>query len=94
MLKMQLLDNVWIGIIALGIAFVLVKLIVIRYLGIERLAPNIFFFSLRNTNRYIIENSDTMATKRYLRISNSLNRVFYTIGASILFMYVFFKFFI
>lgn len=92
MIKGQILDYAWGVIVVLGILFTLTKLIAIRVLGIERLSPAIFFSSLRNTNRYVIGNFDDAAIKRYLRISNNTNRVFYTLMAMVIFVYVFFRF--
>ena len=92
MVKEQILNYTWGVIVALGILFTLTKFIVIRILGIERLSPAIFFSTLRNTNRYVIVNSDDAATKRYLRISNSVNKIFYTLIATVILMYLFLRF--
>lgn len=92
MIKGPLLQHTWIFISTLGVIFFLAKLVMIRSFKVDRFLPGIFFYSLKNPNRHMIETASNRSTKRYLRISNKVNTMFYTIGIGMVFVYIFFEY--
>lgn len=81
-------DYIWVFIGALTVIYIIIKLIIISMfkLGIE--SSNIFFYSLRKATVYDIANSDSKNLKRFLKVSNWVNIVFYTTGIFALVLYL------
>ncbi len=79
-------------IVIMAVVFILFKFTVLRLLKIERMGPAIFFYSFRTVNKYALHKYDNGAAKRYLKISNKVNMLFYTAGIGVILMYLFFKY--
>lgn len=92
MIKQLLIDYIWILILALTILYTLIKFIVIGSFNFKKKSISLYLFSIRNINRYIIETAEGSAIKRYYKISNNINTLFFVTGLVTLFMFFLFRY--
>ncbi len=92
MLKDFLIDYAW-GVIAiLLIVFTITKFIIIRLFKLSKKYLNTYLSSLRIANQYVIATSNGNNLKRYYRISNKVNALFYIVNAGVVLTYIFLKY--
>lgn len=80
--------NAWMCIAGLGGLLIVIKLILIRYFSVKGIVILTFFNSLRNANKYKIENADKKSIREYYSINNIVNVIFYTICVIMLLAYL------